>query len=551
MSKEVCRVAIVDALGSGSEVRYSSKDAIGCGPRRIAGVLESKGLAVRVFLAEDLISKPSLADDSDLLMVSAMSLDKDAAHRIVSAWRKRHGGKPAIIGGPIASEPEDLLASGYDVVVSGEGENSLLALLQSGLGNGSLPMKFRQTIISNGVAHKAGIESHTRPLFSEYSQKSYADEHELLDKYCSSTNCVKDYPAYRALKFYVEVVRGCSNFLRTSIPLPSGRKCLECGKCREGKLEDRIQCPVDIPPGCGFCAVPSLYGYPRSRDRGKIAEEVTELVRAGIRRIVLSASDFLDYQREKLVATGPLTDPRYPHPNTSEIDGLLSRLSSIQQKLNISEKDYVYISVENIKPCLFNDEVASIIAEYLPGSTIHLGCETGSEEHSAKLGRPSTPSQTLAAAKTASRHGLRPYVYFIHGLPGQTAETARETVDLMREMVNANVEKLTIYKFKPLPLSAFAEFPPAPPAKRDKNSRKIEKAARKLNVASKFRLLGKTLDVVASGSVREARRKGTIAYPVSEGPVVLLPNKFNREGERLKVKITGVLSDRLVEGEAP
>lgn len=133
MSKEVCRVAIVDALGSGSEVRYSSKDAIGCGPRRIAGVLESKGLAVRVFLAEDLISKPSLADDSDLLMVSAMSLDKDAAHRIVSVWRKRHGGKPAIIGGPIASEPEDLLASGYDVVVLGEGENSLLCYCRADL----------------------------------------------------------------------------------------------------------------------------------------------------------------------------------------------------------------------------------------------------------------------------------------------------------------------------------------------------------------------------------------------------------------------------------
>jgi hypothetical protein len=36
------KVLIIDALSSGSGLRQSSRDAIGCGPRAIAGVFENK-----------------------------------------------------------------------------------------------------------------------------------------------------------------------------------------------------------------------------------------------------------------------------------------------------------------------------------------------------------------------------------------------------------------------------------------------------------------------------------------------------------------------------
>jgi radical SAM superfamily enzyme YgiQ (UPF0313 family) len=490
-----------------------------------------------------------MIDSYDLLMVSAMSIDISAAQRIIKIWRDRRRDKPAIIGGPIASDPENLLRSGYDVVVVGEGENSLLQMLKAGLTNCILPKRFRHAILVEGIPQLAGSGNQVEPHLWQHARFDYNYRRETLDRYQPSKACIEDYSPHVAMRFYVETVRGCSNFLRTSIPLPDGKRCTGCQKCRSGEVQERIECPAEIPPGCGFCAVPSLFGPPRSRDVSKIVKEVTDLVKSGVRRIILSASDFLDYQRDKLVAPRPLTDPRYPLPNLDEIENFLSKLASLPMRLNVPESDYVYMSVENVKPCLFNDDVASIIAEFLPSSTIHLGCETGSEEHSRRLGRPSTPKQTLEAVRTAVRHGLRPYVYFIHGLPGQTAKTARDTVDLMQEMFNANVEKLTIYKFKPLPLSAFAKFAPALPARLDKNSKKIEKVARRLNLESKSRLVGRTIDVIASRSIREKGREGTITYPVSDGPVVLLSNKIAREGERLTVKVTEVLSDRLVRGE--
>jgi len=93
------RVAIVDVLGSASGVRHSARDAVGCGPRRIAGVLESQGLTAKILPAEDTISKSDLMDGFDVLMVSAMSIDRQAVQKIINLWRHKYRHKPAIVGG--------------------------------------------------------------------------------------------------------------------------------------------------------------------------------------------------------------------------------------------------------------------------------------------------------------------------------------------------------------------------------------------------------------------------------------------------------------------
>jgi radical SAM superfamily enzyme YgiQ (UPF0313 family) len=478
-----------------------------------------------------------------------MSIDQKAAQKVIGSWRHSHGSQLAVIGGPITSQPKALLDSGFDVAIVGEGETSVSTLLKVGLGDDGFK-RFRKRIMLGGTTYTGKFRDFTRWAKERILQRVIARRQEGLDLFRPSLDCAKDYPGYLALRFYVEVARGCSNFQRTSIPLPDGRKCIECQKCRNGEMAERVVCPINIPPGCGFCSVPSLFGCTRSRAEDAIVSEVKGLMMAGIRRIVLSASDFLDYQRDQIDPTHPLTDPCYPPANTDRIESLLSKLVSIQQTLGISEKDYVYLAIENVKPCLFNDHVASIIANYLPESTIHIGCETGSEEHSSRLGRPSTPTQTLGAVGAAVRHGLRPYVYFIHGLPGQTGQTARETIAMMRRMVNAGAEKITLYKFKPLPFSAFESFPPAPPARKNEESNKIERAARELNEALKNHLLGKTVDVIALEYISRGDSKGIVSYPIKDGPVVILPEKNIKQGTRLKVKITEVLSDRLVKGES-
>lgn len=531
-------VLIVDALGAGKNYRRSTKDVIGAGPRSIAGVLERNSLNCRILLAEHFLTSKTVIDNFGVLFVSGMSMDLPCIVRVVSKWRRIKGDKyPVVVGGPVASDPYNLvLRTRCSIAVIGEGEETLEELLYSGLVDGEIP---EENVLERikGIAWFDGKNVHVNPLRPIISK-------EKLNNFYPSVERVADYPAFWGSRVHVECVRGCSNFYRTKIILPDGRECSECGNCFSGGLAQRHACPQNIPPGCGYCSVPSLFGPARSRNWKNIVREVKLLIDKGVRRIVLGAPDFLDYQRDSIVFPEPLTDPRNPPVNYKAIEQLLSNITNISE---VADGE-VYVTIENVKPNLFDEKVAEIISSYLPGSTIHIGCETGSETHSKLLGRPSTPTEAVNAVKITKKYGLRPYVYFIHGLPGQSKETVKETINIIRKMKTYGVEKITIYRFKPLPFSAFGDFPTPLPAVRDPLSREIVEEVRKVNRERKSKLIGKVLSVIIAEPFRKRRTDG-IGYVISEGPVVIVKNAGNKVGKKLKVKVTRVISDRLVKAE--
>lgn len=532
-------VLVIDALGAEKGYRRFSRDIIGAGPRSIAGVLEHAGLNCKIVLAEHfLTSKKDDMNNFDMLFISGMSIDLPCIAKVVSKWRKikTKNNFPVIVGGPVASDPYTLIfKTKCSIAVIGEGEETLMELLNNGLIDGILP---EAHILKNirGIAWPNGDNIYVNPLRPVLSR-------EKLNAFFPSVERIRDYPIFWARRVYVECVRGCSNFYRTKLTLPDGRRCTNCGNCFSGSFSQRYFCPQNIPPGCGYCSVPSLFGPSRSRDYKAIVREIKLLINMGVRRIVLGASDFLDYQRDELVYPEPLTDPRNPPPNYEAIERLLSEIVNIP-KVGSGE---VYVSVENVKPNLFDERVAKIISKYLPDSTIHMGCETGSELHSKLIGRPSTPKEVLNAIKIAKKNGLRPYVYFIHGLPGQSEKTVRETINTIRKM-KKYVEKITIYRFKPLPFSAFGDFPTPPPAVKDSLSKKIVDEVEKINSEMKRKLVGKVLNVIVAESFRKRKNDG-VGYVTSEGPVVIVKNAGNKVGRKLKVKVIRTISDRLVEAE--
>ena len=526
---------VVDALASGRGWRASARDAIGAGPRAIAGVLEKHGLECRIARAEDALRSRELLASADVVLASAMTMDIEALRRLSYAVKLKRPEVPMVAGGPAASDPAALLSRTlFDIAVIGEGEKALEELLSIGLSDGSIPDPDDLKSV-RGVAYRwrgRVVVTEQRPLMPRRE----------LDLYKPSTKRITDYPHYFAARVYVEVVRGCSNFNRTTLKLRSGLKCTGCNRCSSGSLAERLSCPAGIRPGCGYCSVPSLYGPPRSRSIELILSEVRELIALGVRRVVLSAPDFLDYMRDVLVEPEPLTDPRSPEPNYTAIEELLARLR------DVAEEAGACIMLENVKPSLFTERAARLIAEYLPGTPVHIGCETGDPAHSRALGRPSTPAEALEAARRAARYGLKPYVYFIHGLPAQTQETVEKTVELMEKLSEAGVEKVTVYRFKPLPMSAFEHEPPGRPASRDLLSRRIVEVAKQLNTRRKLELVGKRMRVIVAEPHPRDRRHA-YAYPVKGGPAVLLVNGASMIASVVEVEVTRVLSDRLVEAE--
>lgn len=153
----------------------------------------------------------------------------------------------------------------------------------------------------------------------------------------------------------------------------------------------------------------------------------------------------------------------------------------------------------------------------------------------------------MTAIRRLRRAGMKPYAYFIHGLPGQTSATVSETVKTIDSSVGAGASRIILYRFQSLPMSAFQNEPGAPPASRDLQSKRIQDAARRANRRLKEDLLGTEIDVVIAEPYDRDRRFH-VAYPLLHGPVVLVEGVEGRAGDVFRVVVEEVVSDRIVKG---
>lgn len=518
-------VLVVDALSAGSGRRRSSRDSIGCGPRVVAGVFERHGIGCRIRRVEEVVSKPSLLRAFDHLAISAMTMDLPSAMRVTRIWRGRMKRGRVLIGGPISSQPGLLSDLDADVFIVGEGEKTLSELIVKG---------YLETSVD--LAKVSGLAYRKANGIVKTGQRELLSPAELSEEYRPSTTRIVDYSAYQASKVYVEVVRGCSNFQRASLPLPDGRECSSCGNCNSDDAEMRLRCPEDIPPGCGFCSVPATWGPPRSRTAEAIVSEIRELVNLGVQRIVLEAPGFLDYMR----GAPPLTDPCSPPANIEALEQLLQEINAIP----LVKAGDVHITIENMKACLFSESVAEVLTESGLSSSPNIGIETGSLHHMKQIGKCGSPADVVSAVRTAVNHGMKPFVYFIYGLPGETKETVEQSIQMMRLLYDEGVERIILYGFRPLPGSAFEGYPPS--SQEDKLGQRLRREAERINRVRK----DEYLDQVVRGIAAEpswARRGYTMVYPLEEGPLMTVPGGYSA-GTRLVVRITKVLSSGLVEG---
>ena len=510
-------VLIVDALARGSlGRRVVTVDAIGAGPRTVAGVLESLGIDVDLRVAEDVARDPSILEKFDILLVSAMSVDAATVERLVKLWRRRRGRAPVIVGGPAALEEGFAARVGADLAVHGEAEPVIEKLfLEEAVAPGGVDAEKLATMC--GVEYRLDGRVVRRPRCPLMPRRRW-------ERYRPSTRLITRYPGYWAARVYVEAVRGCSNY---NFP----------------RLEEILP-PSLLPekprPGCAYCSVVSLWGYARSRSIDLIYDEVKSLIEHGVRRIVLSGPDILDYGRDWLVEPKPLVDPRSPPPNTRALRSLLSRLTSIPE-VSAGEAG---VMAENVKPSLVTEEAAATLGDYLAGTPIHIGVETGDDRLLRILGRPATLRETLEAVERLVRHRLRVYAYIIYCLPGETPRTIEKTMALMRRLYNIGVEKITAYKFMPIPDSALEKLAEKPP--RCPENHPIKKLAETLNRKAKKRLVGAKVKAIVAGMHPRLRRP--VAYPIPHGPVIALEKgQHARVGELIEARITGVTSDRIVD----
>ena len=520
------RVLIVDALSAGSGQRRSSRDSIGCGPRSIAGVFEKYDIPCQIYRVEELLEKRAILRKFSHAAISAMSMDLPAVTKFVKLWRGSRTHGRIIIGGPISADPLSLKELNPDVIVIGEGEVTLEELVTK-----KFLDKYVELSEIRGVAYPAGGQIVTT------KPRNLIPSKVLSEDYRPSTTRIIDYKAYQASKVYVEVTRGCSNFRRTNLRLDDGRRCSDCGNCDADDSDVRMDCPENIPPGCGFCSVPGTWGPPRSRTTEVIVEEVRELLNLGVHRIVLESPGFLDFMRGK----EPLTDPCHPPANLEAIRDLLESLNALPQVANKT----AHIAIENMKACLFSEDVAKTLVDSMMSSSPNIGLETGSEKHLRDIGKCGSPDDVLSAVRIASKYGMTPFVYFIYGLPGEDEESVNKSLEVMREVSKAGAERIILYGFRPLPGSAFEKHPES--STRDEHGLLLRQEADRINREKKDNYLGKILRGIAA-EPSWVRHGYTMVNPLEEGPLMTVPGGYS-PGTLLDVRVSKVLSGGLVAGE--
>lgn len=508
------KALIVDLLAYSKGTRLWTRDVIGSGPRAVGGVLEQRGVEVDLITGDYFLDNRRLLESYDVLLLSGMVTDFPMARSIIRAWRKIKKKRPIIAGGPFSGYGERILDDDVDIVVVGEAEATLWELAQTGVFKDG-EMVGEEISKIRGIMFRVGrtkIFTGPRPPLTT----------EELKKYKPSCRLATHYENFWAYRFYVETVRGCSNFSLS--PIAS---------------ELRL-----YYPGCAYCSVPSYWGPARSLPLERIIDEVRCLLDQGVTRVVLSAPDVLDYGRDWASKSGKFaTSPYEPPPNVRALENLFK---GVFERTGFSG-DKNSIIVENVKPTTVNEETASLLGEYFKGTPVNIGVESGDEALLRRVGRPGTLARALEAVELLAKSGLYPQVYLIYGLPGQGSNSLLATFNILSEVIRRGADRIILYRFMPLPKTPLEGF-----KRREQISdyeEKLEEEIRRINREMKKRMIGrKLLGIVVS-------RKGDdyIAYPLRHGPVIYIEGSANdREnliGRVVKVLITGVYSDRALIGK--
>ena len=404
------RILIADSLTCGDGVRSLTRDFIGSGPRTVASFLYSiLGSSAKIYIkrTEELIDllgavnskifnpisqslDPLDPKSIDILMISAMTMDINSVKSFIEKWRS-HSSSLIIIGGPISSDPSMVKSLGADIAFVGESERIIQKIFADFVSRDQFgqPTTTGQSTKSGSTEQlqfsKSSFIEQCRNLPNVVVLKSnktagknieFLREEDFLSgeefaSFYSDPRFILSYSDCRSAKVYVECVRGCSNYRRTSIPIGDHKCNPSCGICRGDHFSTTEKCPSDVPPGCGFCSTNYIHGPVRSKTVEVITKEIQELIKLGVKRIVLGGPDFLDFRRELLMLDGKrLISPVIePTANYEELGRLIDNILAIKQ---IANRD-AFVFIENIKASLCTDEALDILAR-LPDPIFSIGC---------------------------------------------------------------------------------------------------------------------------------------------------------------------------------
>lgn len=290
--------------------------------------------------------------------------------------------------------------------------------------------------------------------------------------------------------------------------------------------QDKTRAFLKIQDGCNrfctYCIIPYSRGSVCSKDPRKVMEEVKKLAEHGFKEIILSGIHTASYGLD--------------------LEGKITLIDLIEDIENIEGIERIRIG--SIEPAFFTKEVIEKMKTFKKLCPhFHLSLQSGCDSTLKRMNRRYTAAEYKDAVELIRE--TMPDVSIttdvIVGFPGETEEEFKETFDFLEDI---KLTKTHIFKFSPRKGTRAENMTGQIDGNvKDKRSKILMDLNKKNESDFNKKFLGKELDVLFEGNVRNGLAEG---YAPNYIKVQVPSNGLDLSGKILKVKIIEALEETVL-----
>jgi len=242
-------------------------------------------------------------------------------------------------------------------------------------------------------------------------------------------------------------------------PVPKNLPIVNLDDCPPFALKMNILGPIEVTRGCPFqckfCSTPFLTG---GRVRHRSVESITNWLKLAVEKSGFERTWFLSPNALCYGGHGRSAEP-------VKLEELLKAVT----KINGLDEVFFGSFPSEVRPEFVTKSILEMLRIYVANDTLQIGLQSSSNRILKLANRHHTVEQGMDAIRTALDTGFIPHVDMIFGLPGETQEELRDSVELCYNLVEMGA-KTHGHVFMPLPGSAYENMPPG---RLDSESRRL------------------------------------------------------------------------------
>ncbi len=289
---------------------------------------------------------------------------------------------------------------------------------------------------------------------------------------------------------------------------------------------------------CTFCIIPSMRGDLVSRPLGEVMQEAENLVKAGVKELLVVSQDTSAYGVDVRYRTGFWQG----RPVKTRMKELVEALGSLG----------VWVRLHYVYPYPHVDDVIPLMAEGRILPYLDVPFQHASPRILKLMKRPANAENTLARIKTW--RALCPDITirstFIAGFPGETEDDFARLLDFLEE---AQLDRVGCFAYSPVEGATANDLPDAVPEEiREERQARFMQAQTRISAARLARKVGTTERVLVDGvDGRDAIGRSRADAPEIDGIVRVKGGGKLRAGDFVDVRITAADEHDLTGAIAP